>query len=118
MKTEDSMKTEKKEPILIITDERWSQIPYVIFDEDELEPYIELAMHHGADYDDDADIEDIRESIEDDIWTDNTVPDEILPGNVIRAGANYYLYHDTGEVRFIKNIDDLPEEAKKYLASL
>ena len=104
---------EKLIPTIIVTNERWSRDPYVIFEGENLiggaiaDDWINDRMAEAGDNVERGDVEEI---MIDEFESENDSVDEFWPEQMIcRSGDNYYQYDDGGMAKYIGNFDSIDE---------
>jgi len=110
-----SNKTDKT-PIIIVTSDRWSRDPYIVFEGDELIGYaiandwINDRLLNSCEYDPEITQEKIEKLLVFEFKSENDGVDEFWPERMIcRAGDNYYRYDSAGMVKWLGNYDSIDE---------
>jgi len=106
----------KKIPTIIVTSDRWSRDPFVVFEGDELIGYaittdrVNVALFKAQESDEEITREQIEASMVDDFNSENDSVDEFWPEHMIcRADDDYYKYDADGRAKWIGNLDSIEE---------
>jgi len=108
--------TTTQTPTIIVTSERWSRNPYVVFEGDELigaaiaTDWIETALEEVLGWDSDVTREQVEEEIIAEFVSENDSVDEFsAEHNICRAGDYYYKYDSDGMAKWIGNFASMAE---------
>lgn len=108
---------EKKSPILVITNDKWSQDTYVVFDTDEIidnlipSDWINRRVEYlndGAEYPVDRD--EIAQIMHDEFFDENDAVDNFWSDkNICQSGDSFYAYDDNGMAKYLGDFDSIDE---------
>lgn len=112
-------KQSAKNPILVVTSDKWSRDSYVVFEGEQVigscipDEWVGEKYDEAREHDDEITREQVASEMEDDFFAENTDVDECWPEHhILRAGRDYYIYTDDGMCSWIKDLTDLPTLAK------
>jgi hypothetical protein len=94
-------------PVLVITSERWTKFPYVVFDDDNFEDiypadWLSNAFQEALENGGPTDRETLLSDAEDEFYQDNTDVSEFdADTHLLHAGGYIYRYDDDGTVELI-----------------
>ena len=108
------MKKLTKSPIIIVTSDRWSRYPIVVFEDDSIiggaipDDWINDAYLNQENSD--LTREQVASSMEAEFVDENSSVDEFWPEyGICRTGDDYYRYNDDGTAKWIGNYDSIRE---------
>jgi hypothetical protein len=106
-------KMEKRAPILVITNDKWSQDTYVVFDDDEIidnlipADWIDAKLEE-TDFAGDRD--EIAQSMYDDFFNENDTVDNFWPEKQIcQSGISFYQYDADGRATYLGDYESIDE---------
>ena len=108
------MKKSELKPEIIVTSDRWSREPYVVFENDKIIGGAIPDDWINDEYlnQDETDLtrDEIAENMESEFFAENDTVDEFWPEHgICRAGDDYYRYGADGMAKWIGNYDSIQE---------
>ena len=108
------MKKSELKPEIIVTYDRWSREPYVVFENDKIIGGAIPDDWINDEYlnQDETDLtrDEIAENMESEFFAENDTVDEFWPEyKICRAGDDYYRYGTDGMAKWIGNYDSIQE---------
>lgn len=94
-----------KTPIILITSDKWSQFPAVVFEGDTL-----IGGAICTDWINQAEYDTMASEMECDFLNDNPAVDQFWAEHMVcRAGNDYYKYDYDGMARYLGNFESIEE---------
>lgn len=94
-------------PRMVLTSDRWSRSPIIIFDDDLdidciPDDWVNDRYQRESEYDETVTKESILEMLIDELHEENSSVDEYwIDDKVCRCGGNYFKYDDDGNAKYI-----------------
>ena len=111
---EEPVSLAKLTPIIIVTSDRWSREPYVVFEGEEIiggaipEDWISDRMQYLTELGENADRGEVAAEMANNFRADNSRVDDVWPEHMIcRSGRDYYRYDSDGMVEWLGDHDNL-----------
>jgi len=106
---------EKRTPILVVTNDKWSRDTYVVFNDDEIidnlipSDWIDSRIEKfESEYPVDRD--EIAQGMEEEFFDENDTVDNFWPEKqILQAGTSFYSYTEIGEAKYLGDYDSVDE---------